>query len=172
LTLFIIVFALHRRLHGKYASCTARRQQRRRRRADRREFVKRLLFGPWLGRHAYSDEEEKEAMLQRHEEETSMEDELASCRMAADMVGDMVAAEEGRALLAAAERRTAVGRVEVDAVPQPGFVQYMEEEDEEVLPAYDERSDSSVADGLRYTPGSSAYTPSSSGSDELGDRKD
>lgn len=103
-------------------------------------------------------------MLPRHEEESSMEDELASCRVAADIVGDMVAAEEGRALLAAQQqRRDVAGHVEMSGVQ---FV-----DGEEVLPAYDERSDSSVADGLRYTPGSSTYTPSSSGSDELGDRK-
>lgn len=154
----------------------ARREAHRRRRADRRQFVKRLLFGPWLPRcDADAEEEEKEAMLQHHEEEeTSMEEELASCRMAADVVGDIVAAEEGRALLAAQDGNvTASGRAEVTAVAQPSFVHYVEEdvEEEEVLPAYDERSDSSIADGMRYTPGSSAYTPSSSGSDELGDRK-
>ncbi|OIW32533.1 hypothetical protein CONLIGDRAFT_678923 [Coniochaeta ligniaria NRRL 30616] len=151
----------------------ARRQERHRRRAERRQFVRRLLFGPWLPRHTSSDEEEKEAMLQHHEEETSMEEELASCRRAADVVGDIVAAEEGRGLLAAQDRTVAVaGHVEMSVVPQSGFAPYMEDEEEELLPAYDERSDSSVADGLRYTPGSSAYTPSSVGSDELGDRKD
>lgn len=166
---------MHRRVHPKYATCLARRQERRRRHAERREFVKRLLFGPWFGRRDYAEDEEKEAMLQRHEEETSVEEELASCRMAADVVSDIVAAEEGRAPLAAQQGGDAAvttGQVEVGGLQQPSFARYMQEEDEEVLPAYDERSDSSVADGLRYTPGSSAYTPSRTGDDELGDRKD
>ncbi|KAB5540405.1 hypothetical protein GE09DRAFT_255304 [Coniochaeta sp. 2T2.1] len=169
--LFLVALSLHRR-------CAARRQARRQRRAARKEFVKRLFFGGWFRRASSSssshEEVEKEAMLagrerELEEEDTSMEEELASCRRAADVVSDLVAAEEGRAAVRQGHM--------VERVPhqqqQLRFVQYLDvEEVDETLPAYDERSDSSVADGLRYTPGSSAYTPSSVGGDELGDRKD
>lgn len=108
-------------------------------------------------------------MLARHEDEGSVEDELASCRRAAGLVSDMVAAEEGRALLAAQQQRRGVAaRVELPGVPQPSL---LDGDVDETLPAYDEREDSSVADGLRYTPGSSMYAPSASGDDGFGDRK-
>lgn len=110
-------------------------------------------------------------MLRHHvEEEQTMEQEIASCRMAADVVGDMVAAEEGRA-------QPVVQNMAQPSSPQIAFAQYIPED--EVLPAYDAASsdDSSiVADGMRYTPGSSEYTPSvrsvGGGADDvLGDTK-
>lgn len=107
-------------------------------------------------------------MLHHHDdEETSISEELAECRTAVHLVREMVAAEEGRA-----QRQ-----VQARSVAVPSFVQYMEEADgeEEALPNYEDASVSSdgVADGLRYTPGSSVYNPSSrvDGLDGL-DRKD
>jgi hypothetical protein len=110
-------------------------------------------------------------MLRHHvEEESTMEQEIASCRMAADLVGDMVVAEEGRA------QPVAQSMPELSS-PGAAFAQYIP--DDEVLPSYDAASsdDSSiVADGMRYTPGSSVYTPSDrsvvGGADDvLGDTK-
>ncbi|KAF7917077.1 hypothetical protein EAE99_009406 [Botrytis elliptica] len=59
-----------------------------------------------------------------------------------------------------------------------GMGMHDEEDDDEVLPAYEDNDGSeesgSVADGFRYTPGSSAYSPSHSASgsvsDVLGDK--
>jgi hypothetical protein len=90
------------------------------------------------------------------------------------MVGDMVAAEEGRMRHV---ERTVQGHVQI-AVPQPPVSPTAEFPDyisvDEALPAYeceeDSQTSSVVADGFRYSHGSS-YTPSQdsdSGSDELG----
>lgn len=146
------------------------------------------MFGPWRKRGGGAFEEEKAGLLpgrRQEEDQPSMEREIASCRMAADVVSDMVAAaEEGRARSDAPMRvHAAAGHVSVTAVPVPVvsnshalFAQY--DPDDEALPAYDDTSSDGLADGLRYTPGSSMYTPSSTGSvagggadDILGDMK-
>ncbi len=105
---------------------------------------------------------------------TTMEQEIAQFRAAADVVGDMVAAEEGRA-------RQVRGQDVGPVPPSPGaFSDFIP--DDEILPAYESRRSLSaetsiVTNGFRYTPGSSDYTPSSSGSvsrgadDVLGDTK-
>jgi hypothetical protein len=137
------------------------------------------LTDVFTGRNA--EDEEKEGILRRmHEEDsdsddvsTTMEQEIEQFRTAAAVVGDMVAAEEGRA------RQQLRQYSSMPAPPSPtsAFPDYMPVD--EALPAYDEAaSDSSsyVTDGIRYTPGSSTYSPSNSsvnGSlDEILGRKD
>jgi hypothetical protein len=131
-----------------------------------------------MGRGSDAEDEEKEAML-RHigedvdsdAESTTMEQDIAQFRTAASVVGEMVAAEEGRMM-----QNMVHYPVPVPMSPNSTFPDYMSVE--EALPAYDEGSDDSsyVADGLRYTPGSNSYTPSDSsvaGSlDEVLGRKD
>lgn len=168
--LLILVRVLHIRFFGGKSCCAARREARRRRHAQRREFLGRLFFRGWFSDDETAGEEEKAEMLGHHvEEETTMEQEIASCRVAAEIVGDLVAAEEGRAQPEMQAHRP--------MSPRAAFAQYVP--DDEHLPSYDVASSdgsSLVADGLRYTPGSSAYTPSNrsmvGGADDvLGDTK-
>ncbi len=117
------------------------------------------------------DEEEKRAMLARRPaevDEDAVASEISEFRNAASVVSDMIAAEEGR-----------VGaRVSMDS--RASLPDYMSELGGEPLPTYEDDQGSElssvVADGFRYTPGSSEYTPghSHSGSvrDVLGDVKE
>jgi hypothetical protein len=169
--ILVLVRVLHVRFFGGNSGCAARRETRRRRHAQRQKFLQRLFFRGWFSDDDEDDDEEKTSMLRHHvEEERTMEQEIAGCRMAAELVGDMVAAEEGRAL-------PVVQSMSEPLSPRAAFAQYIP--DDEVLPSYDAVSsdDSSiVADGMRYTPGSSMYTPSersvTGGADDvLGDTK-
>lgn len=111
---------------------------------------------------------------------TTMEQELAQFRAVAGVVGDMIAAEEGRRLRAAAVTGAGVDThyngyggayAHGGAVPPsptstlPGYASM-----DEALPPYDEGSNDPrfVADGFMYTPGSSTYSPSSCNSSEKG----
>lgn len=129
------------------------------------------------------DEEEKEAMLAEHRrrrsglessaagEETTMEQEFANFREAAQVVGELVAAEEGRVTANTVRERREGETIQIAGTipslplspptPMGSFPDYVGVED---LPAYEaDDSDSAVvADGFRYAPGSSEYTPSSS----------
>lgn len=117
------------------------------------------------------EEEEKEAIMRQiHGEEednlsTTMEQEIAQLRAAASVVGDIVEAEEGRARSHEVPREMRQHHAPqhsspVIQTPTSAFPDYFDEE----LPAYDEGSNDPrfVSDGFRYTPGSSAYTPSPS----------
>ena len=145
------------------------REERRARRHERKEAVKAFFRAAARRVFARFLDEEKEAERRREfDENTStatVEAEIAGFREAATMVAGMVAMEEGQRLVQAEEAT-------------PLYVG--SESDDEVLPAYDDDS-SVVADGFRYTPGSSEMTPSpassdfdslsSSGSDRLGYNK-
>ena len=178
--------------HRRRSQCRARIQERKERfRTATRGFFRRLF-------RLRLDDEEKEAMLveqrRRHVEsevastnDTSIEDEIASLREAAEVVGEMVAAEEGRLTRHHVEMTIQEPeRVEPPApvvylAPCPPvpvmprlsgtFAEFMGSD--EALPAYEAGdSDSSVvADGFRYTPGSTEYSPTQytpSGSSESG----
>jgi hypothetical protein len=132
----------------------------------------------WFARHicrstAYDDldEEEKLAMLAGRPiqgGEDVVASEISELSNAASIVSDMVAAEEGRM----------EGRVSMDS--RSSLPEYMSELGGEPLPTYEDEENtelsSVVADGFRYTPGSSEYTPehsaSSSVRDVLGDVKE
>ncbi|KAI0483318.1 hypothetical protein GGR56DRAFT_623862 [Xylariaceae sp. FL0804] len=188
IVLSFLVSALHTRCfsraRGRQQSCCDRRRHGRAARSPPRgprsaAGHKYSAFVKWmkttLGRQSM-DDEEKEALMNRlHREEsaeedglsTTMEQEIAQLRTAADVVGDMVAAEEGRIM---EHRQPAPEMQEHHAAPLPrspvsAFPDYASGIDE-VLPAYEYQegeSDSTyVADGFRYSPGSSAYTPSDS----------
>ncbi|KAK7753275.1 hypothetical protein SLS62_004794 [Diatrype stigma] len=111
---------------------------------------------------------------------TTMEQELAQFRAVAGVVGDMIAAEEGRRLRAAVAVAVdthhqhghygggVYGHAHAHASPSPTSTLPEYAAMDEPLPPYDEGSNDPlfVADGFQYTPGSSAYTPDSSGSSQ------
>ncbi|CAM1511198.1 Fc.00g087110.m01.CDS01 [Cosmosporella sp. VM-42] len=169
------------------------REERRARRHNRKAAIKaffRRMFLRW------TDDEEKQAMLEGRQrtrrdsgdDDITMEQEIAQFRQAAFMVEGMVAAEEGRSQPEAPLRDVPLRDVPLREMPQqrpsqppvvpqhvqslyPGYIV-----SDERLPSYDDETvDSSVvSDGCRYTPGSSDYTPSTSGSNAdnvLGDSK-
>jgi hypothetical protein len=174
--LFLLVTVIHRRCCCSTARRQAkkeRREERHRRRAFRRA-AHRHAWRSWFARHicrstAYDDldEEEKRVMLAGRStdvEEDTVASEICEFRNAASVVSEMVAAEEGR--------------VSMDS--RSSLPEYMSELGGEPLPTYEDEQgtelSSVVADGFRYTPGSSEYTPGNSeaGSvrDVLGDVKE
>lgn len=196
--LTILVTMLHRRfcLRGTREERRARRQSRReafqRRRASRKarckSFFSRLCFGRFCADDG--EDEEKTAMMRERsdsEDSTTMEQEIASFRNAADMVGDMVAAEEGRSHQRVCQHHHChhaqqahhpgheVRQIPAE-LPSPtsAFPEYHGVQDE-MLPAYEDSNENTsamapsvVTDGFRYTPGSSIYTPSSDGDSSVG----
>ncbi|KAI0378100.1 hypothetical protein F5Y04DRAFT_262913 [Hypomontagnella monticulosa] len=167
----------HSRCAERRHAHKARRQRNREAWAARRAAVsaKYSDIARWLRdsiRRRQVEDEEKEAMMRRlhrsdseAEEEdnlsTTMEQEIAQFRAVASVVGDLVAAEEGRSHgYAGAERPKP--NDPVPPSPTSAFPDYASVDEE--LPAYDEGSNDSrfVADGFRYTPNSSYYSPSDS----------
>ncbi|KAI9167188.1 hypothetical protein HJFPF1_03313 [Paramyrothecium foliicola] len=131
----------------------------------------RLLAGveekEWSARQAQSEQQQQRTYphvvetnivdqprpsLRREEEQTTMEQELAQFRAAASMVGDLIAAEEGRSRRAAAS---------VPSAPRRSMESSMSVD---TLPTYEESAPtgSVIADGFGFMPGSSAFVPSSS----------
>jgi len=98
--------------------------------------------------------------------DTTMEQEIAQFRTVATVVGEMVAAEEGRA---AHHIQTTRGiPLPPSPVSLPGYLTEEEDDDQddEELPPYQGRrsisaEESIVTDGFRYTPGSSDYSAGS-----------
>jgi hypothetical protein len=178
--LFLLVAIIHRRCccsAARRQEKQARREERQRRRAFRRAAHKHA-WRLWFARHicrstAYDDldEEEKRAMLASQPAEVNEDvvaSEISEFQNAASVVSDMVAAEEGRM----------EGRISMDS--RASLPEYMSEVGGESLPTYEDEQGSElssvVADGFRYTPGSSEYTPGNSHSgsvrDVLGDLKE
>ncbi|KAI2640362.1 hypothetical protein GGS26DRAFT_154748 [Hypomontagnella submonticulosa] len=182
---------------SRRARCAERRRAREERRqrsreawAARRAAISAKYSGiaRWLResiRRRKIEDEEKEAIMRRlhrseSEEEdnlsTTMEQEIAQFRAVASVVGNLVAAEEGRSREYTGERPK--HNDPVPPSPTSAFPDYSSVDEE--LPAYDEGINDSrfVADGFRYTPGSSYYysssDPSTTGSslDEHLGRKD
>jgi len=171
--LFLLIAVIHRRCccsSARRQEKQARREERRRRRAFRRA-ARKHAWRSWFARHicrseAYDDldEEEKRATLASRpieEQEDAIASEICELSNAASVVSDMVAAEEGRM----------EGRVSMDS--RSSLPEYMSELGGEPLPTYEDEQgtelSSVVADGFRYTPGSSEYTPGSSDAGSIGD---
>jgi len=106
-----------------------------------------------------------------------MEGEITQLRNAAGVVSDLIAAEEGRShpqqsspLPISYPSSTPFRRVN----SLPGYGSEVGEGEE--LPAYEDNDGSEmssvVADGFRYTPGSSDYTPGSENTSETGSMND
>ena len=179
--LFLLVAVIYRRCccsSARRQEKQIRREERQRRRAFRRA-ARKHAWRSWFARHicrsrAYDDldEEAKRAIVAGRPvegQEDAIAAEISELSNAASVVGDMVAAEEGRM----------EGRVSMDSRVS-SLPEYMSELGVEPLPTYEDEQgaelNSVVADGFRYTPGSSEYTPGSSASgsirDVLGDIKD
>jgi hypothetical protein len=168
--------AERRALHEARRNAFHRRRSERQAKWSRRKSAFKAFWRRMFVRGL--DDEEKETMLaeqrcraaQSQAENnlaTTMEQEIAQFRTAADVVGDMVAAEEGRMRRDRGPAPTPTPFVFTNvAVPVPppsptgAFPDYMSVD--EPLPAYepDSAESSVVADG--YRPGSDAYTPSAS----------
>ena len=167
-----LAFALHRRAFtaSRRAERRARREERRRRRAfcrarrhqAFRRFIARLTGRPFDEALITDDYEEKRAALLANAENglsDTMSEEIVQFRNAASVVGDIVAVESqfpprvDSRLMMAHEIGSQVG-------------------EGEELPAYEDEEGSeisSVADGLRYTPGSTEYDPAQSREGSLSD---
>ncbi|SPJ78756.1 uncharacterized protein FTOL_07147 [Fusarium torulosum] len=181
----ITVAYIHRRVarlspESRRAIRRAFRQSRDERRKDS---ALKAAYRAFVSRWVENDEEEKQAMLRGDRRrrassgsDTTMEEEIAQFREAAHVVEGIVAAEEGHSRASSYSYTTGPSvpprpSHHIAATSYPGFI-----DNDDSLPAYDddERDSSVVADGCRYTPGSSDYTPSTSGSnasDVLGDTK-
>ncbi|KAF5875758.1 uncharacterized protein Bfra_011520 [Botrytis fragariae] len=190
LSLFLIT--LYRR------TCNPKARSNRQSRLETR-CRRRASFRNWWNRILGQEEdfEEKDRLLHDDDDsdcesedtpsEFSVGQDISSFRNAVDVVGDMVAAEEGRVCSSAPAHYVSIPvhahqrNVSEDQILHfDGYTHGIEVrmDDEEVLPAYEDNDGSeeggSVADGFRYTPGSSAYSPSHSASgsvsDVLGDK--
>ena len=180
----LLVIALHRRKCNpkNRAERKARREERHRRRAFRRAARKHIIaqflarisgYGVDGGSDDYEDK--RQALLASEAEDgmsTTMTEDITEFRNAAEVVDDMVAAQASRSparvqpipiLSPASEDRPLMRDYDIGS--QVG--------DGEELPAYDNSDGSEissvVADGFRYTPGSTEYSPSHSPAGSVSD---
>jgi hypothetical protein len=167
-----LIFVLHRRActSSHRAERRARREERRRRRdfnrARRRQefrrFIARLTGRPFDEALIGDDYDEKRTALLANAEDglsDTMSEEIVQFRNAASVVGDIVAAEV---------RFPA----RVDSLAATSQVIGSQVGEREELPAYEHQEGSetsSIADGLRYTPGSTEYDPAQSREGNMGD---
>lgn len=190
----ILIIALHRRTCSPKARShrQACREERCKRLASCRG-TKRVSFEAWWAWVMGKDQqfEEKEMLLEHCEsdddddDDVSVSDGITSLRNAANVVVDMVAAEEGRSISSQPSSHNRFSSQSPLFTPEhespvPHFDTYPIEI-EETLPAYEDNdhdgseASSLVADGFRYIPGSSDYSPSHSASgsvsDILGDKR-
>jgi len=154
------------------ADRAARREDRQRRRALRRA-AKKQAWKKWfsdLVKTRKNEYDEKWAMLAEGAEvanEDQVESEIRELRNVVGVVGDMVAAEEGR------------GRLSIGSLSSlPDYRSEISEELPSYTPNDGSEASSFVADGMRYTPGSTEYMPSTGNPEAgsvrnvLGDTKD
>ncbi len=182
---FLLLSLHHRVCTPKRRADRHRRKEKRRahRRAVHKYAITKLLArisgnGDESSDSGSDDYEEKRSFLRREAQEV-VQGEIAELRVAADVVGDMVAAEEGRAttiIAPAPEPVAAITRApatEVESRPllQQQLLEHVGHGEE--LPAYEDHDGSDlgsvVADGFGYTPGGNGYTPSHSSSGGVSD---
>lgn len=149
---------LRERRHRTWAERRAARAERRR---AVRDFICRLfknLLDPDAEKRAAEEERRRhliEVDTRRQENNNTMEEELAGFRAAAAMVGDLVAAEEGRHQRRAAPHGEPAPPPVPPRPPMSVFVPH-----DEPLPAYEQplHEAATVADGFRYVPTSPEQT--------------
>ncbi|TAQ89971.1 hypothetical protein B7494_g1701 [Chlorociboria aeruginascens] len=175
--LTMLIIALHWRFRGthKRTEHRPRREERHRRRVMRRAARKQViskLFAKIRGKNfddnSEGGEEEKYGSLNDAEEgqSKSLSDELVEFRNAIEVVTEMVSASN------ISQPRPQPQGQSISTRRTMGFGTMSEDyaSEGEELPAYEgsDDSDSSVvADGFRYTPGSSEYTPAHSASSSV-----
>ncbi|KAE8452584.1 hypothetical protein EG329_013843 [Mollisiaceae sp. DMI_Dod_QoI] len=182
-----LILALHRRActPERRADRRAHREERRRRRAYRRAAHKHIitrLLARLSGNHIEDPnedyEEKRQALLANAEDgmSTTMSEDLSEIRNVAEVVGEMVDANtQSSSPVPAASEPMTIPVSETRPLMRD-FELGSQVGDGEELPAYEDndRSEMSsvVADGFRYTPGSSEYSPgdnpAGSASDILG----
>jgi hypothetical protein len=154
--LFILIAVTHRGCCSsvRRQERRARHEERRRRRAYERAAHKHA-WRSWFTRHfrrslKQDEDADKNAMLNAELKEGEADDmasEIHEFRNAVDVVGDIVAAEEGRASMDS----------------RSSLPDYMSQLGGEVLPTYEDSDGSGmssfVADGFQYTPGSTNDSP-------------
>ncbi|KAE9363565.1 hypothetical protein N431DRAFT_489471 [Stipitochalara longipes BDJ] len=176
-----LILALHRRActPKRRADRQARREQRHRRRAYRRAVHKHAitrLLSRISGNESDSEsddyEEKRRALLSDAEDgmSTTMTEDITQLRNAAEVVGEIVSAEEDRSLIVIDP--TPIPATETRPLMQD-FETLSQVGDGEELPAYEDNDGSEassfVADGFRYTPGSTEYNPSHSPAGSVSD---
>lgn len=185
-----LLLALHRRActPKRRADRQARREARRARRAYRRAAHKHIITRilARISGHGSDDEcddyeEKREALLASAEDgmSTTMAEEIGQLRNAAEVVGEMVEAEEGRAASPTPSQSVSLRASQpTNSIPEDRpllreFEMSMLNAGGEELPAYEDNDGSEnssvIADGFRYTPGSSNYSPSHSPSGSVSD---
>ncbi|KAB8289980.1 hypothetical protein EYC80_010307 [Monilinia laxa] len=188
----IVIIALHRRTCNPQA-----RSDRQARRGERCKRIgscgatKRASLKAWwawvMGKEQEFDDKDRlleSCEIDDDDDNLSVGGDITSLRNAANVVGDMVAAEEGRSISLQQSSHTQFSSqapllTPEYGTPAPHFDTYRMVI-QETLPAYEgndhdgSEASSLVADGFRYTPGSSDYSPShlasGSVSDILGDK--
>ncbi|KAI9783816.1 MAG: hypothetical protein M1839_003152 [Geoglossum umbratile] len=168
----LCIFAIRTVARRCWASRRHSRTQRRQHRAKRRvERWSRCLArhsarrGSWWRKHFRRGgigDEEKRAMAAPQEAilENAMQSEIRDLREAANMVSNLIAAEEGRARLPPPIRTLSLG----SETSLPSYRSRASEAgDEPPPPGYDENgADDVVVDGFQYTPSATTWTPESS----------
>ena len=177
----------HARLRDAFRQ---RREAFQRRRAARRVQCRGFFARIFRKRWCHDAPDEKGPVLRPYQDEaggdepdhSSVASEISSLRSAAEMVGEMVAAEEGRSPPARLYRPatpSSLGGSDGDEA-LPAYEYASSDARTQYTPSTGSDSQSVVADGYGYTPGSglNQYTPSGTGStgslgadDVLGDTK-
>ena len=177
----------HARLRDAFRQ---RREAFRRRRAERRERCRGFFARIFRKRWCRDAPDEKGPVLRPYQDEagggepdhSTVASEISSLRTAAEMVGEMVAAEEGRSPPVRPYRPatpSSLGGGDGDEA-LPAYEYAPSSARTQYTPSTGSDSQSVVADGYGYAPGSglNQYTPSSTGSagslgadDVLGDTK-
>ena len=183
--LSLLVIALHRRhctSKGR-AERKARRAERRRLRASRRAGHKHTITR-WIARMSggASDDEsddyedKRQALLASAAEDgmsTTMTEEITEFRNAAEVVDDMVTATRPQAQVQPISIPSSTSSAPEDRPLLRDFDMGSQVGEGEELPAYEDNDGSEmssvVADGFRYTPGSTEYSPSHSPAGSVSD---
>jgi hypothetical protein len=172
-TLFI--FSIRTVVHKCWASRRHSRAQRRQRRAKRRaerwsrclarHSARRDAWRSWWRKHfrrggSVDGEKHDLAHPQEVTLQNSMQSEIRDLREAANMVSNIIAAEEGRARPPPPIRTLSLG----SEASLPSYRSRASEAgDESPPPGYDENgADDVVVDGFQYTPSATTWTPDSS----------
>jgi hypothetical protein len=177
----ILIITIRRRTCNpkKRAARQARREERHRKRAYRRA-ASRYAFSTWWARltgNGDNYEDKEQALLDDMDSDTesTMSDDITTFQNTVDVVSEMVAAEEGRSM-SSVQTQPQAQPIVIETRQMGSVIEdYASDAEEEILPAYEDNDNdgseasSFVADGFRYTPGSSDYSPSHSASGNVSD---
>lgn len=176
-----LLLALHRRActPSRRAARQSRRERKQKRRALRRAFKKHGISGflsHISGNQSDSEDEDYEEKRQRLLSDaedgvsTTMIEDIEQMRNAAEVFGDVASAPSSRNV---ARRISITNIAATETRPLMQDFELRSQAGGEALPAYEDNDGSEdgsmVADGFRYTPGSSDYSPGHSQSGSVSD---